>query len=262
MSRACCSRSLLADGATTVVEPAPTRDHTERMLAAAGADLRVDETTVAVRVPPAHRIEIRPADRLAAGEIEVPGDFSSAAFLIVAALVVPGSDVRIENVGLNPTHRPTRGLAPDGGGRRGGGRRERGELRGSVHARHGPLRATRVDALEVPLAIDELPLVALLGCFAEGRRWSRAPRSSVTRNRTGSPGSSTGFAGSAPRSRIARTASQSRAAGTQGGALDARDHRLAMLGAIAGLASRDGVEVDGMESAAVATPDSSRTWRR
>ena len=75
---------LLADGATTVVEPADPRPH--RAHARRGrADLRVDETTVAVRVPPARRIEIRPADRLAAGEIEVPGDFSSAAFLIVAA---------------------------------------------------------------------------------------------------------------------------------------------------------------------------------
>jgi 3-phosphoshikimate 1-carboxyvinyltransferase len=249
---------LLADGATTVVEPAPTRDHTERMLAAAGADLRVDETTVAVRVPPGRRIEIRPADRLAAGEIEVPGDFSSAAFLIVAALVVPGSDVRIENVGLNPTrigllgvlHRMGAAVEVEEDGASGG------ELRGSVHARHGPLSATRVGAPEVPLAIDELPLVGLLGCFAEGRTVLEGAEELRHKESDRIAGVVDGLRGLGAEieSRPDGFAVEG-GGGVLGGALDARgDHRLAMLGAIAGIASRDGVEVEGMESAAVSYP--------
>ena len=96
---------LLAEGETRVTEPAVTRDHTERMLAAAGARLEsVDpRTTPAVGGGPARRITIEPADGLEPGRIEVPGDFSSAAFLVVAAAIVAGSAVRLEGVGLNPT---------------------------------------------------------------------------------------------------------------------------------------------------------------
>ena len=83
---------LLAEGETTVVEPAPTRDHTERMLAAAGAHVTVRSTSVT----------IGPATSLSLGEIEVPGDFSSAAPFVVAATLVPGSEVHIHGVNLNP----------------------------------------------------------------------------------------------------------------------------------------------------------------
>jgi 3-phosphoshikimate 1-carboxyvinyltransferase len=249
---------LLADGVTTVVEPAPTRDHTERMLVAAGADLRVDETTVAVRVPPARRIEVRPADRLAAAEIEVPGDFSSAAFLIVAALVVPESDVRVENVGLNPTrigllgvlHRMGAAVEVEEDGASGG------ELRGSVHARHGPVRATRVGAPEVPLAIDELPLVALIGCFADGQTVVEGAEELRHKESDRIAGVVDGLRGlGAEIEGRPDGFAVAGGGGLRGGALDARgDHRLALLGAIAGLASREGVEVYGMESAAVSYP--------
>ena len=83
---------LFADGETTVVEPAPTRDHTERMLQAAGADVAVRSTSVTVR----------PAELLSLGEVEVPGDFSSAAPFIVAATLVPGSELHVHGVNLNP----------------------------------------------------------------------------------------------------------------------------------------------------------------
>src|SRR5262249_9111267 len=85
--------ALLAEGETRVVEPLPTRDHSERMLAAAGAAIRREGDTVVVS----------PAERLEPGRIVVPADFSSAAFFIVAATIVPGSDVLLHDVGLNPT---------------------------------------------------------------------------------------------------------------------------------------------------------------
>ena len=258
---------LLADGATTVVEPAPTRDHTERMLAAAGADLRVDETTVAVRVRP--RAGSRSGRRvdLAAGGIAVPGDFSSAAFLIVAALVVPGSDVRIENVGLSPTRIGLLGVLHRMGAA--AEVEEDGAAEGGFAARCmlvGPLGATRVGASRFRSRSTSSRSLPFWVASPRGRRWrGGAEELRVYGNRTGSPGSSTGFAGSAPRSRKSLGRLRSRGAAGQGGALDARgDHRLAMLGAIASRTSlarrrrgrRNGVRRRQLPRIRV------RTWRR
>ena len=249
---------LLAEGETTVVEPVPTRDHTERMLAATGADVHVEVTSVTVRAPAGRRVTVRRAERLEPGPVEVPGDFSSAAFVIVAALLVSGSEVRVAGVGLNPTRIGLLGIL-----RRMGAAVEvieeppsGGEPRGSVIGRHGPLTATRVGGAEVPAAIDELPLVALLGCFADGAtvvegaeelRHKESDRVATVVAELRGLGADIeerpdGFAvrGSG---------------GLRGGRLDShRDHRLAMLGAIAGLASREGVEVTGMDAAAVSYP--------
>jgi 3-phosphoshikimate 1-carboxyvinyltransferase len=130
------------------------------------------------------------------------------------------------------------------------------EPRGAIVARHGPLAATRVHAEEVPLAIDELPLVALLGCFAEGTtvvsgaeelRHKESDRIAAVVEGLRAIGADIEAAedGFAVRG----------SGGVRGGTLEARgDHRLAMFGAIAGLASREGVEVVGMEAAAVSYP--------
>src|SRR5919197_782162 len=158
--------ALNADGATTIVEPEPSRDHTERMLAAAGAGVHRDGA--AVTIGPADRIDL-------GGELTVPGDPSSAAFAIAAALIVPGSQVAIRGTSTNWTRTGFVRIA-----QRMGGRIE-AELEtdpgdaipladpvGDLEVTASALAATVVEAHEVPLAIDELPLVALLGCFAEG----------------------------------------------------------------------------------------------
>jgi 3-phosphoshikimate 1-carboxyvinyltransferase len=252
---------LLADGETQVVEPAATRDHTERLLAAAGAQVEVTElrALAAQRSGPVRRTSVRPAERLNVERIVVPGDFSSAAFPLVAAALVPGSNVRLERVGLNPTRVGLLGILNRMGAAveveedlaRGGP-----EPQGAVVARHGPLAATRVHGDEVPLAIDELPLVALLASFAEGRtvvtgaeelRHKESDRITAVVDELRGIGSEIegtddGFA-------VRGTG------GLRGGTFDARgDHRMAMLGAIAGLASRDGVEVLGMEAVGVSYP--------
>ena len=131
-----------------------------------------------------------------------------------------------------------------------------GEPRGTIAARHGPLQATRVEGAEVLAAIDELPLVALAGCFAEGEtvvggaeelRHKESDRIATVVDGLAGLGAQIearedGFA-------VTGTG------GLRGGAIDAHgDHRLAMLGAVAGLASREGVEVQGMEAAAVSYP--------
>ncbi|MGZ4678021.1 MAG: 3-phosphoshikimate 1-carboxyvinyltransferase, partial [Acidimicrobiia bacterium] len=152
---------MQATGTTEVVEPAPSRDHTERMLAAAGAAIRRDGKAVVVQ----------PAERLAIDRVIVPADFSSAAFWIVASILVEGSEVRLEGVGINPTRTGLLAILGRMGAEievepRG---EECGEPIGTIVARGSELRGTDVGADEVPLAIDELPLVALAACFAEGR---------------------------------------------------------------------------------------------
>jgi 3-phosphoshikimate 1-carboxyvinyltransferase len=238
---------LLAEGETRVVEPVPSRDHSERMLAAAGAEVR--------RV--ADTVTIRPATGLEQGEIAVPGDFSAAAFFIVAASLVPGSDVALAGVGLNPTRT---GLLEILG--RMGARVEvedadlTGEPSGSLRVRAAELRGTEVGGAEVPLAIDELPLVALAACFAEGETTIRDAEE--LRRKESDRIVTVCEALAALGGEVEATEDGLRVRGTgglRGGAMEALgDHRLAMLGAVAGLASREGVEVVGMEAAAVSYP--------
>ena len=260
---------LLAEGETRVVEPAATRDHTERLLAAAGGEVEVTELRplAAAHSGPARRIAVRPAERLALERVSVPGDFSSAAFPLVAAALVPRSRVRLEGVGLNPTRVGLLGVLHRMGAsveveedHSGGGP----EPRGAIVARHGPLAATRVHREEVPLAIDELPLVALAGCFAEGRTVVSGAGELRHKESDRIAAVVEGLSGIGAEIEEAEDGFAVRGTGgLRGGTLDARgDHRMAMLGAVAGLASREGVEVVGMEAARSATRASSRIWPR
>ena len=157
---------LLASGPTTVIEPVPSRDHTERMLAAAGVRI--------TRSGP--RITVAAQDELELGALHVPGDPSSAAFLAAAAVLVPGLADRARGHGARTGRAPGffRILQRMGGvvvGPLGGavpGDRRSSEPVTELDVAYGPLVGTVVEPEEVPLAIDELPLVALLGCFAEG----------------------------------------------------------------------------------------------
>ena len=239
---------LLAEGETTVVEPSPSRDHTERMLAASGARL---ETA-------GGRITIRPAERLQSQRLEIPGDISSAAFALLAALLVAESEIELISVGLNPTRT---GLLTILG--RMGAQLEVGETapaghepRGTVQAVASRLAGTEVGGDEVPLAIDELPLVALAGCFAEGEtvirdaaelRQKESDRIAAVCEGLAALG---GDVEATDDGMIVRGGG-----GLRGGTLDARgDHRLALLGAVAGLASAEGVTVRGFEAAKVSYP--------
>jgi 3-phosphoshikimate 1-carboxyvinyltransferase len=259
---------LAAEGETEVIEPAPSRDHTERMLAAAGARVTAETPGpgLAVRgaLPP-RRIVVRPADRLEPVLLSVPGDFSSAAFLLVAALVIPGSRVRLEGVGLNPTRVGLLGIL----NRMGAaieveeGIPSGGEPQGAVDARHSVLRATRVAAGEVPLTIDELPLVALAGAFAEGETvvgGAQELRHKESDRIASVVAAIRALGGEAEASEDGFAIRG--VGGLRGGRIDSQgDHRLAMLGAIAGLGSRDGVEVDGMGAASVSYPGFERDLR-
>jgi 3-phosphoshikimate 1-carboxyvinyltransferase len=245
--------ALAADGTSRVTEPYRSRDHTERMLVRAGVTLARSDASVTVVN----------ADELALERVTVPGDLSSAAFLIAAGVLVPGSRLLLRDVGVNWTRtgflrilRRMRGIAL------GDIEEQSDEITpiepvSDLDVAHGSLEGTVVEPHEVPLAIDELPLVALLGCFAEGETVVRGAQelrvkesdriSAVVDGLRGLGGdieaTSDGFAvrGSG---------------GLRGGEIDSRgDHRIAMMGAVAGLASRDGVEVHGMEAAAISYPE-------
>ncbi len=249
---------VAADGATTVTEPVPSRDHTERMLSAAGA--RVERY--------GRHVTVHAADGLVLDHVHVPGDPSSAAFWIAAGVIVPGARLLVRDVGVNRTRTGFLRILermgaivvgeleqPDGDPAPGG--------RGPVYepvtdldVTAGPIVGTVVEPDEVPLAIDELPLVGLLGCFAEGEtvvtgaRELRVKESDRIAAVVGALRALGGDADATDDGFWVRGTG-----GLRGGVVDAGgDHRIAMLAAIAGLASREGVEVIGIDAAAVSYP--------
>jgi 3-phosphoshikimate 1-carboxyvinyltransferase len=246
---------LSAEGTTTVNEPAPSRDHSERMLAGAGVSIVREGADVSVSR----------TDELQAQTLRVPGDLSSAAFMIAAAMLVRGSRVVVRDVGVNWTRIGFLRILERMGGVVGGSLEEV-PLDGAPIATSEPvsdlellasdLRGTTVDADEVPLAIDELPLVALLGVFAEGETIVRGAAELRVKESDRITGVVEGLRGLG--ASIEATDDGFVVTGTgelRGGVIDARgDHRMAMLGAVAGLASREGVRVVGMEAAAVSYP--------
>ena len=243
---------LLAEGTTTVVEPEPSRDHTERLLARAGAGIGRD----------GDRITISGQDELRLEAIRIPGDPSSAAFLATAAVLVAGSRVRLTGMAANWTRVGFFEILRRMGAVLTGELEQRADASADrepvceLELEHGALAGTRVTAGEVPLAIDELPLVALLGCFAEGETVVAGAQELRLKESDRIATVVEGLRGLG--ADIEATADGFAVRGTgslRGGRLESHgDHRLALLGAVAGLASRDGVEVVGMEAAAVSYP--------
>ena len=244
---------LAADGATTVSEPAASRDHTERMLTAAGVVVHRN----------GRHVTVAGTDELTLDELVIPGDPSSAAFAIAAGVLVPGSRLVLRGVGVNWTRSGFVRIAQRMGAIVIGDLEDEpgdevapSEPISDLDVTAGPLVGTVVEPDEVPLAIDELPLVALLGCFAEGVTVVRGAQElrlkETDRIATVVDGlSGLGAAIEATEDGFAVTGT----GGLRGGAISSHgDHRLAMLGAVAGLASHEGVEVDGMEAADVSYP--------
>lgn len=152
--------ALNAVGPTTVIEPARSRDHTERMLGAMGAQIAVDGLAVT----------LTPGPGLAAADITVPGDFSSAAFFLAAGLLVPDSEISVEGVLLNPTRTGLLSALSAMGAEMlvQAGEEVAGEPVGTVTARSTSLHATEVGGELIPLLIDEIPLLAVLATQSEG----------------------------------------------------------------------------------------------
>jgi 3-phosphoshikimate 1-carboxyvinyltransferase len=241
---------LGARGRTTVVEPTPTRDHTELMLEAAGVHVRRKGRAVSVDG----------AEHLRLDEVLVPGDISSAAPFLVAAALLPGSSLTVHDVGLNPRRGGILEVLERMGVRVAVANRRRiaGELVGDVEVvgTH-ELVATRVGADEVPTLVDELPLVSLLGAFAHGEtvvsgaEELRAKESDRIETVTAALRSIGVRIEPRPDGFVVRGTP----ARPRGGAVDAAgDHRIAMLGAVAGAVSREGVKLEGADSVGISFP--------
>lgn len=249
---------LNTPGVTTVIEPVPTRDHSERMLRGFGADLQVEVQPDGTRVIRLHgEAELKPQ------VIDVPGDPSSAAFFVVAALIVPGSDLIVENVGLNPT----RAALFDVLRAMGGSIEERdrrdvgGEPVADLRVRHSALAGIAVDPAVVPSMVDEFPVLFVAAALASGRtvttgleelRVKESDRISAMRAALELAGAT-----------VTETEDGLIIDGTGGDPLPGTaaqpvtthlDHRIAMSMAIAGLASARGVEVDDTRPIATSFP--------
>jgi 3-phosphoshikimate 1-carboxyvinyltransferase len=195
------------------------------------------------------------------GEIEVPGDFSSAAFWVVAALVVPGSEVVIRRVGLNPTRTRFLDILRRMGANietRGAGEDTIGEPVGELVVHHSTLEATVVGPEDVPGAVDELPLLALVGAFARGETvvWGAEELRVKETDRISAVCGEFRRIGVEIEERpdgFVVVGGPER--GIPGGRGHSRgDHRIGMGLAVAGLASKEGVEVEDIEAASVSYP--------
>jgi 3-phosphoshikimate 1-carboxyvinyltransferase len=255
--KSCVLLAGLGTQDTAVVEPVPSRDHTERMLLRAGAALTREGTPQG-----GFRITLGRTDELELDDIEVPGDLSSAAFLIAAGILVPGSRLVLEGVGVNWTRAGFLRILQRMGAIVLGeveepGRLDAHEPVADLDVSSAPIEATVVEGDEVPLAIDELPLVALLGCYAEGETVVRGAQELRIKESDRIATVVDGLRGLGADIEATPDGFAVRGTGTlRGGQIDAHgDHRLALLGAVAGLASQEGVQVIGMDAATVSYPD-------
>ena len=247
---------LNTPGLTRVIEPVPTRDHSERMLRGFGADLSVDLDADGARI-----ISIRGEADLKPQHIVVPGDPSSAAFPVVAALIVPGSDVIVENVGLNPTRAGLFEVLRQMGGQIDylDQREVGGEPVADLHVRGSTLKGIEVSPDIVPSMVDEFPILFVAAALAEGRTVTRGLEELRVKESD----------------RISVMAEGLRAIGARveetedgliidgsggdklpGGATIAAhlDHRIAMSFAVAGLMAQDAVTIDDMAPVATSFP--------
>ena len=244
---------LYADGTTTVIEKIKTRDHTELALSQFGADI---ETAV---VDGAREITIQGRPTLTAQEVEVPGDLSSAAFFLVAASLVPGSDVRIEGVGLNPSRTALLDWLASAGAKIKiiQVAQARGEIVGTLGVQHAAIRGGVIEGAITAALIDEIPVLAILGAASSGGLTVRDAKELRVKETD----------------RIATIAEGLQRMGVKievyedgfhipgnqhftGASVDSyHDHRVAMAFAVAGLIAEGTTTIEHSEAAAVSFPE-------
>jgi 3-phosphoshikimate 1-carboxyvinyltransferase len=243
--------ALTADGPTTVIEPSQSRDHSERMLRAFGADLQVGGEM-------SRHITVKPGATLHGQNVVVPGDISSAAFWLVSGALVPGSDLTIENVGLNPTRTGILEILGQMGAQIEvlDPRDVAGEPVGDLRVTHGPLQPFDFGEEIMPRLVDEVPILSVAACFCDGVSRIRGAAELRVKETD----------------RLAVMARQLKAMGAEieehedgmtirgghplnGAALDSEtDHRVAMSLAIASLMANTPSTLERSEAAAVSYP--------
>jgi 3-phosphoshikimate 1-carboxyvinyltransferase len=243
--------ALNIPGVTRVVEPVPTRDHSERMLKAFGADILVEGGTIAL----CGEAELEPQ------AVRVPGDPSAAAFLVVAALIVPGSELRIERVGMNPGRTGLfRVLEAMGADLSFSGHdNEGGEPVADMIVRHSALRGIEVPPDLAPSMIDEFPILFIAAAFAEGTTRTRGLGELRLKESDRLAAMAAGLravGGRADEGEDGLFVTGSGGDPLAGGAeIDPRlDHRIAMSFAVAGLRSRKAIAINDMAAADTSFP--------
>jgi 3-phosphoshikimate 1-carboxyvinyltransferase len=241
---------LLADGGPTrVVEPQPTRDHTERLLRELGV-------AVARR---GSEISVSPVDRLPALRVQIAGDISSAAPFVLAATLLSGSELLVQGVNVNPLRTGFLDVLERMGANIAVFNRRiaSGEPVADLEVRSAPLTATRIERDEVPRMIDELPLLALAGAMARGDTIVRGAAELRVKETDRIETVTTSLKALGVRIEASDDGFRVRGVPSRpkgGGMGSFGDHRLAMLGAVAGLVSREGVRLEGAEAVAISFP--------
>ncbi|WP_432265062.1 3-phosphoshikimate 1-carboxyvinyltransferase [Croceicoccus esteveae] len=255
--------ALNTAGSTIVVEPTPTRDHTERMLRGFGANLSIDIGDDGARI-----ITMQGPQDLHPCDIEVPGDPSSAAFFVVAALLVPGSDLTIANVGMNPT----RAALLDVLRAMGGSIEEEdhrvigGEPVADLRVRHSELKGIEIDPASTAAMIDEFPILFVAAALASGRTVTQGLEELRVKesDRLAVMSAALTFAGASVEEHADGLTIEGTGGAMLRGTLPGQsiatmlDHRIAMSMAIAGLVSEAGVTVDDMRPVATSFPQFER----
>ncbi|MGI9228786.1 MAG: 3-phosphoshikimate 1-carboxyvinyltransferase [Gammaproteobacteria bacterium] len=238
---------LYADGTTTVIQPAPCRDHTERMLLQFGCPLQQDGNAISVSNAP-----------LQATAIQVPADISSAAFFLVAASIVPGSDVSLPDVGMNPTRHAIVGLLQSMGAdiqvqmQDGNEHEPRADLR----VRYSKLRGIDIPTTAVPIAIDELPVLMIAAAVAEGTTTLHGAAELRVKESDRIAAMVAGLQNLGVTVNESADGMQVQGGALQGGEVDSfADHRIAMAFSIAGLAATGAVTVRDCANVATSFPD-------
>jgi 3-phosphoshikimate 1-carboxyvinyltransferase len=244
--------ALTAEGCTTVIEPVQSRDHSERMLRAFGAQLSVGGAGNT-------EVTITPGASLRGQEVIVPGDISSAAFWLVAGAITPGADLTVENVGLNPSRTGILDVLQQMGAHIEllNARDVAGEPVGDLRVTHGPLQAFSIGTELIPRLVDEIPVLAVAACCAEGisrvtgaeeLRVKETDRLAVMARQLGAMGA-----------RIEEFADGMAIQGgveLHGAAVDSEtDHRVAMSLAVAAQIARGATSLERAEAAAVSYPN-------
>lgn len=239
---------LYAEGQTTVIEPAPSRDHTERMFRALGVEIETNGNV----------ITLNPPEDLHAVDIAVPSDISSAAYFLVAGAIVPGSELTIKNVGVNPTRTGIIDVLRDmGADITESNFREEAEPVCDLTVRYSRLHGTEIGGAIIPRLIDELPVIAVAAAFAEGETVIRDAQELKVKesNRIASMVAELSKAGvdveETDDGMIVRGGEKPHGASFE----TYKDHRIAMSLAILGLAAEGASRIDEPEVVAISYPD-------
>ncbi len=239
---------LYADGETSVTEPALSRNHSELMLAGFGADVHTSGTTASIRPEPA----------LTGQKIEVPGDISSAAYWIAAALAVPNSELVLKNVGINPTRDGILRVADAMGAHivRENVRTVSGEPVCDLIVTSSALHGTTVSDALIPTLIDELPVIAVLACFAEGETVIRDAQELKVKESNRIDTVVEGLRAMGADAAATDDGMVIRGKALHGAVIDSHmDHRIAMSFAVAGLLCDEPTIIKNADSVAISYPD-------